>query len=51
MVLRDLSSYLFPKISLKNQFFKSVMPFLWASDIQVQDFLVLLSSPMMSYTS
>lgn len=43
MTLRGLPYYLFPKMSLKKGFFKSVLPFFCASDIQVQDFLVLLS--------
>lgn len=50
MVLRDLPSYLFPKMSIKKGFFRSLLPFWGASDIQVLDFLVLLLSPVMLYT-
>lgn len=39
IVLRDLPSYLFPKMSLKKGGFKSEMPF-FTSNSQVQDFLV-----------
>lgn len=49
MVLRDLSSHLFPKMSLKKGFFKFEMPF-FTSDSQVQDFLICILSHIMSYT-
>ena len=49
MVLRDLPSYLFPKMSLKKGFLKSEMPF-FTSNSQVQDFLACILSLIMSYT-